>query len=201
MVLNRSDTQKTVRRIFKRGLCCIKICTRCGIEKDESEFYRDYRYGEGHYKSICKSCWSERKKQYRLTHAVEISESSKRYYREHKDEINRRTSKWQQDNRERITEQQRIKRQPFKEKLFSLKTPCVKCGEDRLLVIQFHHINPQDKLFQINQNAVKKRSEEEIETELKKCVCLCSNCHFEFHNIYGAKPKHPVEDLKEYLGR
>lgn len=177
----------------------IKICTRCGIEKDESEFYRDYRYGEGHYKSICKCCWSERKKQYRLTHLTQISDSSKRYYQEHKIEINKRTAQWQKDNRDRINEHRRVKWQPFKDKLLSLKHPCIKCGEDRLCVIQFHHVNPKAKLFSINQTAIKNRSEVEIENELKKCVCLCANCHNEFHYLYGTQPKTPVESLDEYL--
>ena len=35
--------------------------------------------------------------------------------------------------------------------------------------------------------------------EIKKCVCLCSNCHDEFHYFYGDHPNDPVEALTKYL--
>jgi hypothetical protein len=80
----------------------------------------------------------------------------------------------------------------------SLKEPCRKCGEDRLYLIQFHHVNPKDKKFQIS--LCGSRSEATIRKEISKCVCLCSNCHDEFHHFYGKNPKNPVESLMEYLG-
>ena len=79
----------------------------------------------------------------------------------------------------------------------SLKTSCVKCGEDRPYVIQFHHVNPADKSFGISQCANRSRSV--IWKEASKCVCLCANCHREFHYFYGNRPKNPVEALDEYL--
>ena len=86
----------------------------------------------------------------------------------------------------------------YKEKVDSLKTPCCKCGDPRLYVIDFHHINPEEKSFNIN----RKRSKSDfsiIENEVKKCVCLCRNCHMEFHHFYGVKPKDPINALNNYL--
>ena len=78
------------------------------------------------------------------------------------------------------------------------KTPCVKCGETRKHIIQFHHIDPNTKCFSIsstrNFNLTDKFSE-----EIKKCICLCSNCHDEFHYFYGKNPENPVEALNAYL--
>ena len=37
--------------------------------------------------------------------------------------------------------------------------------------------------------------------EVKKTVCLCANCHKEFHHFYGIKPLNPVKDLEEYLNK
>jgi predicted HNH restriction endonuclease len=44
-----------------------------------------------------------------------------------------------------------------------------------------------------------KYDDETIDSEIKKCVCLCSNCHKEFHYFYGTKPKQPEKDLEHYL--
>lgn len=78
------------------------------------------------------------------------------------------------------------------------KKPCQKCGEQRLYLIQFHHIDPATKKFGISDGLLKRKIEI-CEEEVKKCVCLCSNCHDEFHYFYGANPEDPVNALKEYL--
>lgn len=80
----------------------------------------------------------------------------------------------------------------------SLKTPCVKCGETRSYIIQFHHIDPSKKRFHVTLYGT--RSQRSILNEAKKCVCLCSNCHDEFHWFYGKSPVDPDGSLREYLG-
>jgi hypothetical protein len=85
-----------------------------------------------------------------------------------------------------------------KELVNSLKTPCRKCGETRHYLIQFHHVDPSEKKFTVSLYGT--RSEVKIREEASKCVCLCSNCHDEFHYLYGKNPKNPVESLMEYLG-
>jgi hypothetical protein len=64
----------------------------------------------------------------------------------------------------------------------------------------FHHIDPQQKTFNIGCGTPKISLEEDIANEVKKCVCLCHNCHKEFHHFYGNRMKHPRESLEEYLG-
>lgn len=79
----------------------------------------------------------------------------------------------------------------------SLKTECCKCGEDRPWVIQFHHVDPRDKLFSVTLCGTRSRSA--IWKEASKCVCLCSNCHDEFHHFFGKQPLDPIKALDEYL--
>ena len=111
---------------------------------------------------------------------------------------------YREANRERLRannrEYQEKRRFEQKEQLYELKTPCAKCGENRAYVIDFHHINPDEKRFNISTRATH-YSVNTVKEEVKKCVCLCRNCHIEFHYLYGNKPKKPVEDLTEYLGR
>jgi 5-methylcytosine-specific restriction endonuclease McrA len=58
---------------------------------------------------------------------------------------------------------------------------CCQCGfNDSLTALHFHHINPANKSFNINQGITKKW--EVIKLELDKCILLCMNCHFKEHD-------------------
>lgn len=57
---------------------------------------------------------------------------------------------------------------------------CQICGYDKCVeALEFHHINPENKLFNFNKSRTK--SWEDNVQELKKCILLCSNCHREVH--------------------
>lgn len=154
----------------------MKRCTKCCEWKDESEFYKDKSKKDG-LTCRCKDCQKLATKHYVKTH----KEYHKNYRETHEEQFKNYQKKYNE---------------PRKKFLNSLKRPCYKCGEDRLYLIQFHHINPVDKSFGI---AEKVASKEQIEAEVNKCVCLCANCHQEFHYFYGRHPKHPVDALNEYL--
>lgn len=69
------------------------------------------------------------------------------------------------------------KRNAIRAKEF-LGNKCFICGYNKCVqALDFHHINPKDKSFQLASNFNKKW--ETIFGELKKCVLLCSNCHRE----------------------
>lgn len=61
----------------------------------------------------------------------------------------------------------------------SLKTPCVFCGESDPICIDWHHINPQEKSFAVS--FIKGKAKEKTIAEMKKCVCICANCHRKLH--------------------
>lgn len=64
--------------------------------------------------------------------------------------------------------------------LHSLKTPCIFCGEDEPVCIDFHHLDPsikEDRLAKM----VGEVSKERVLQEVAKCVCVCSNCHRKLH--------------------
>lgn len=151
-----------------------KVCNHCGKSLPIDEFYKDKGAADG-YKNTCKECQKAFAKDYRSRNL---------------DKVNKYQAEYREKNREK---QERDR----KAKYNSLKTPCAKCGESRLYVIQFHHIDPSTKSFNITEGGSKNK---DIEQEVKKCVCLCSNCHDEFHYFYGKRPKNPKESLEEYLG-
>jgi predicted HNH restriction endonuclease len=58
---------------------------------------------------------------------------------------------------------------------------CEKCGYNKYIgALEFHHLDPNKKDFEISN--VKKRSfNDNIKSELDKCIIVCSNCHREIH--------------------
>ena len=72
---------------------------------------------------------------------------------------------------------------------------CAKCGEDRGYLLDYHHIDPSQKFDNIARMASNSYKLSTVYEEIKKCVCLCSNCHREFHYF----EKHKQITLNEYL--
>lgn len=58
---------------------------------------------------------------------------------------------------------------------------CKKCGDIRPYVLDFHHLDPSTKSFDLG--TATKRSIDDLKLELQKCITLCRNCHSEFHYL------------------
>lgn len=59
---------------------------------------------------------------------------------------------------------------------------CSKCGYDKnIAALDFHHLNPKEKSFQLDARHLSNTHMEKIMEEVKKCVLLCANCHREIH--------------------
>lgn len=190
-----------------------RICKTCGLLLPISSFYqRSDRPNETWH--VCKKCTCEKHKEYSKTHSEKIKEISARTREKNREKIRQRNREFYEKTKndpdhiaarkasferhgKQWRENKKKKRADFNQKW---KHPCEKCGESRLYLIQFHHIDPTTKSFCIGAAAEAKKTEE-LEKEVKKCVCLCSNCHDEFHYFYGQHPERPVEDLEEYLNK
>lgn len=60
---------------------------------------------------------------------------------------------------------------------------CEICGYNKnIAAIEFHHLNPQEKEFQIDIRKFANCELSKLEKELNKCMIVCSNCHRELHN-------------------
>jgi len=61
----------------------------------------------------------------------------------------------------------------------SMGGKCTVCGYDKHPgVLDFHHIDPSTKSFGVSSGGFS-RSWTSIETEIKKCILVCANCHRE----------------------
>ena len=54
---------------------------------------------------------------------------------------------------------------------------CGDCGERDPVLLEFNHIDPTTKKFNISDGVLNKVSLETLETEIDKCSILCANCH------------------------
>jgi len=61
----------------------------------------------------------------------------------------------------------------------SFKNRCVLCGETDKCCLEIHHLH--DKKFNISKELYERHTSE-VKDELKKCVCLCVNCHRKLHS-------------------
>jgi len=71
-------------------------------------------------------------------------------------------------------------RQKYIEFIKSHKTECVVCGEKENVCLDFHHLDPTQKDFNLARQS-KYQSFEKIKKEIDKCIIVCSNCHRKIH--------------------
>ena len=130
----------------------MKKCTKCNLEKSTEEFNKRSASKDG-YNSCCKEC---------------NKLALKSHYKRNK-------NKYAERNKKKREELQKAFK-TFKESLC-----CIKCGEDRYWVLDFHHRDPNEKDGYIN-NLFLNNSKSRLEEELKKCDVLCANCYRDVHH-------------------
>lgn len=129
----------------------MKICTICKKEKSLEDY--SWRNKLKNLRSReCKDC-----------HKI----IRNKYYENNKTEEKQRTKSFKISKRKWYTE--------LKEKL------SCPCGEKHIAVLQFHHLNPEEKDFEISLAIGKNWSKQRIIDEMKKCIILCANCHLKLH--------------------
>lgn len=73
---------------------------------------------------------------------------------------------------------------------------CAKCGESRGYVLDYHHINPEEKENIIARMISNNYKIDSVFDEIEKCIVLCANCHREFHYL---NKRNPDLTLEAYL--
>ena len=105
----------------------VKVCTKCKVEKELSEFHKNKKNKDG-LKSQCKSCEREYRqankekiKEYKKEHYQANKEKMKKYVKEHyqanKERIKERDKEYYQANKERINESNKEYKQANKERI------------------------------------------------------------------------------------
>lgn len=79
---------------------------------------------------------------------------------------------------------QKVKSERVRKQLIDLKgSKCSVCGYSKNdSSLCFHHINPEEKIFNIDARTCNGYSLEKLTIEANKCLLLCHNCHMELHH-------------------
>lgn len=62
-----------------------------------------------------------------------------------------------------------------------------------MAALQFHHLDPKEKLFELDSRTIERKKDREIIEEFNKCILLCANCHSELHH-----PDLRLEDCSKF---
>jgi Zn finger protein HypA/HybF involved in hydrogenase expression len=142
-------------------------CTICKITYPESlEYFGEHKINPSGLDTYCKICRRER---------------GRLNYSKNKEKWNKTHNKTSLIKKNKIIDYK------------NNSCGCVKCSEKRHYLLDFHHIDPATKLFQIAQGESK--GWEKVLEEINKCILLCSNCHREFHHL----EKQNNINLQQYL--
>ena len=100
--------------------------------------------------------------------------SRKEYHKKWSEENKELIKQYREENKDELNAKTREKRHQRKLELIErLGGKCVECGATERL--QFDHINPLEKSFNISSNL----NRENLDEELDKCQLLCFKCHLE----------------------
>lgn len=71
---------------------------------------------------------------------------------------------------------------------------CLFCSESTPICLDFHHINPEDKKYEVS-TLVSAGNMIKVYEEISKCILICSNCHRKLHAGLLMLPNN-IEKLK-----
>ena len=125
-----------------------KTCSTCKEELPVSTFYKNAAKPDG-YQYSCKPCMQK----YHVNWYANNSET-------HKRNVKRNSYKFKQRYYE-----------------FMQQQSCAECGETRTATLQWDHIDPSTKSFNVSDALRLGYGWDKIMAEIAKCVCLCGNCH------------------------
>jgi hypothetical protein len=127
-----------------------KNCPSCGKEKDLKEFNKSKSKSDG-LNTCCRKC---------------SNKTSKKYYylntEKHRENIRIINQKNLKENRQKIFD-------------YYKTHPCVDCGNDNPVVLEFDHRDSSEKIDIVSRMVNSGRSW--IKNEIDKCDVRCANCH------------------------
>jgi len=77
----------------------MKLCKKCDVEKQDSEFYLDYK---GKLRSYCKPCWSAYSVAHQQKNHDKYFAKKQQYQQEHKDYLREVRREWRKNNPDKV---------------------------------------------------------------------------------------------------
>lgn len=133
----------------------MKTCTICKEDLPRSQFNKNKSKKDG-LQNFCRECGCKR---------------SRRYYKENR-----------QKHLRVIRKRNDAYRAEIREWIDSLKSKCCICPENEKVCLDWHHLDPSQKEFNISWAiSAYRKSKRTLLAEIEKCVCVCANCHRKIH--------------------
>jgi hypothetical protein len=130
----------------------LKKCGKCNTEKNLSEFNKNKAKNDGH-SATCRNC---------------MKSYTRNHYKENKSYYINKNRKWKEKVLSFLKE--------YKENIC-----CEKCGENHPSTLDFHHLDTDEKEFEISRWRQKASTIKKLKKEIEKCIVLCANCHRKLH--------------------
>lgn len=158
----------------------MKKCSKCGIEKQETEFYKTSG-------AWCKECCKDREKNRYYSNPDKAKERSRKWHHENRESNNERCRRYRklphakEAQRKRGRRRDAVGRNRRIELISERGGSCEVCGYHRCNhSLHFHHL--RDKKFALTGCNLKHLRYWLIaREEVSKCILVCANCHGEIH--------------------
>ena len=144
-----------------------KICTKCGIEKELSEFYRRKKSIDG-LCPYCKLCIKKERSIYHQKNKNKIKLKNKKYRENNKEKLEEYRKKYYKKNRERILKNKKIYNKQHKEERSKQLKIYYKNNKKKLLKkLKIYRENNKEKLF-IQRKEYYNNNKEKVKMNVKK---------------------------------
>ncbi len=98
------------------------------------------------------------------------AENSRNYRKRHREELNVRKKARNREMRNWLDD-------------IKAEKKCCRCGEYKFYILDFHHLDPEEKDKTISRTVSCGYGRKRIREEVDKCIVLCRNCHGELHYL------------------
>ena len=129
----------------------MKLCTKCGLSKDEEKDFSWSIRGVKRHSSYNECRAKERMDYYKRNKEKELKYKGKR-------QVTKR-----EDARRFVVD-------------YLKQHPCIDCGQDDFMILTFDHVRGTKKM-NVSQMANQGYSFQAIQAEINKCEVRCANCH------------------------
>lgn len=128
----------------------------------------------------------EYNRKYKLLHKEENNRKERERYWRNKEKVSRRHKAYYERNKTRLTKLYKENDLKHKEEWLPLLNDlsllsCFRCGYNEFSsALEYHHLEPEEKEYNMSYLFRLIKTDRRI-LELKKTICLCSNCHRALH--------------------
>lgn len=134
-----------------------KYCSSCHVAKDKSEYTKSSGTFDG-LDYYCKQCKKDK---------------NSKYYK-------MKSGEWQAERKRKSKLANKLKLDQSRQIIQQAKEcGCKICGEKSFCCLDFHHLNPEAKDYNVSE--LRNHLPEQLINEISKCIVLCANCHRKYH--------------------